>query len=180
MEHFFDRIDGWSSLDDQGNLLKTILPLLCSDKLTIAEIGVYKGRCTAMWNVELINNNIDYEYYAIDHFKGSMEHDDTVDYYNITLNNLNTIINKINIIKNDSLSESKNYEDCFFDIIYIDASHDYESVKNDIFTWLPKLKNGGILCGDDYSNDWSGVIKAVDEIFNKNAKVINRQWYIKK
>lgn len=60
MEHFYQNIDGYSDETDQGKLLKTILKnIVVGNKLKIAEIGVYKGRCTAMWNVILINEGID-------------------------------------------------------------------------------------------------------------------------
>jgi len=180
MKHFYEKIEGWASITEQGKLLETILPLLDNKKLVIAEIGVYQGRGTAMWNVELINKKMDYQYYAIDHFKGSEEHDKTIDYYSITRGNLKPIFENLNIIRNDSLSEAENYIDSFFDIIYIDASHDYESVKKDISAWFPKLKVGGVFCGDDYIVGWDGVIKAVDESFEKITKVGNQQWYVVK
>ena len=98
----------------------------------------------------------------------------------ITLENLKPIEGKVKIIKNDSLNECKNYPDSFFDIVYIDASHDYESVKEDILTWLPKVKQGGIICGDDYVHGWPGVVKAVDEVFDgKVNKVGYQQWWVK-
>jgi hypothetical protein len=34
-------------------------------------------------------------------------------------------------------------------VCYIDGNHDYEYVRKDILAWLPKVKKGGILCGDD-------------------------------
>jgi predicted O-methyltransferase YrrM/tetratricopeptide (TPR) repeat protein len=37
-----------------------------------------------------------------------------------------------------------------FDIVYIDGSHRYENVLVDIRNSLPLLREGGILCGDDY------------------------------
>lgn len=180
MEHFFEGIDGWSSFNDQGELIKLILEKIEVTDLKIAEIGVYKGKGTAIWNVELINRNVNYEYYAIDHFTGSTEHNHDIDYYNITLENLKPIEGKVKIIKNDSLNECKNYPDSFFDIVYIDASHDYESVKEDVLTWLPKVKQGGIICGDDYVSGWPGVVKAVDEVFDgKVNKVGYQQWWVK-
>lgn len=183
MEHFFEQIDGYSSMYDQGELLNVILNKVSShNNLKIIEIGVYKGRCTALWNVELINKNISYEYYAVDHFLGSVEHNKDVDYWEITNNNLSLILDKIKLIKNDSESESKNHPNDFFDIIYIDASHDYESVKKDINCWYSKLKDGGIICGDDYIDGWPGVIQAVDEFFkDKEINLIgHQQWWVKK
>lgn len=186
MEHFYKDVDGFSSEAEQGDLLNTILSQIdVSHKIRIAEIGVYKGRGTAIWNVELINRNIDYEYFAIDHFMGSSEHqrDGQIDYYGITKNNLKSISSKIKIIKNDSISESKKYDDEFFDIVYIDASHEYEYVKDDIIAWLPKVKIGGILSGDDYCVGWPQVVKAVDELLckiNRAGLTSNQQWWIKK
>lgn len=182
MKHFYQNLDGFSSETEQGELLKTILNnLTTNNKLKIAEIGVYKGRGTAMWNTMLINEGLSYDYYAIDHFLGSAEHDKTFDYYKTTLKNLEPIIDKIKIIKNDSESESKNYPDEYFDIVYIDASHEYDCVKKDILNWLPKVKSEGIICGDDYIAGWPGVVQAVNEIFGDKVNLVgNQQWWLKK
>lgn len=182
MEHFYQKLQGWSTMEDQGELIKQILKEInINNKIKILELGVYQGRGTSLWNVELINSGVNYEYYAVDHFLGSNEHSKEIDYYNNTLNNLQPIIERIKVIKNDSLSESKNYDDEYFDIVYIDASHEYLPVKNDILSWLPKVKKGGIICGDDYTPGWPGVVQAVNEIFeNKVNKVGYQQWWIKK
>lgn len=176
MEHFYNNIEGFSRFEKQGQLLTKILKLMPDKKINIAEIGVYKGKGTAMWNVELINKNVEYDYYAIDHFQGSDEHKKNIDYYSIAKLNLEPIKDKIKIIKNDSISAAQNYNDSFFDIVYIDASHDYESVKLDILTWLPKVKNKGILCGDDYVPEWPGVKKAVNDML-PDFKVTGYQWW---
>jgi predicted O-methyltransferase YrrM len=180
VEHFYQKIDGFSNEENQLELLKTILPFF-KEKIIIAEIGVYKGRGTAMWNVHLINEKIPYDYYAIDHFLGSDEHQKDVDYFNITKENLKSIINNINLIKKSSIESCVEFKNEFFDVIYIDASHDYESVKTDILSWLPKLKKNGIICGDDYISGWPGVIMAVDEIFGKEKinTIGSQQWWIK-
>ena len=66
----------------------------------------------------------------------------------------------------------------------MDAAHDYESVKKDIETWLPKMKEGSIMTGDDYNSSWTGVIRAVDEVFLKIDKKVdfggynNGQWRV--
>jgi predicted O-methyltransferase YrrM len=51
-----------------------------------------------------------------------------------------------------------------FDLVYIDAAHDYESVKIDISLSLSKLKKDGVISGHDYNRDnHPGVVAAVDE-----------------
>jgi len=180
-KHFFENIEGWSSYRDQGKLLESILERMpkTDNKLNIAEIGVYKGRCTAMWNIILINSGIKYNYDAIDNFIGSKEHIKNIDYYSEALSNLSCIINKINLIKNDSVAQSKTYPDEYFDIVYIDASHEYEDVKADILSWFPKVKVGGFFCGDDFIHSWPGVKRAVKENFGNTIEKIGRQQWLK-
>ncbi len=52
------------------------------------------------------------------------------------------------------------------DIVFIDALHDYESVKVDISCWWPMVRNAGILAGHDFNHQWPGVERAVAESFN--------------
>lgn len=54
-----------------------------------------------------------------------------------------------------------------FDLIFIDADHSYEAVKDDIMSWWPLVDNGGVLCGHDYDpkgESWPGVHKAIHEL----------------
>jgi len=70
------------------------------------------------------------------------------------------------------------------DLVFIDANHEYLHVKQDILSWLPKVRSGGILAGHDYAPEipmFSGVKQAVDEIFG--AKIMlgkDRLWIHKK
>ena len=43
---------------------------------------------------------------------------------------------------------ARDFDDHSFDIVYIDAEHDYESVKADIAAWRPKARH--VLAGHDY------------------------------
>lgn len=67
-----------------------------------------------------------------------------------SLENTQTFKNKRCVICDLSLEAAKMFPDEYFDWIYLDAAHDKESVSNDLKAWLPKLKKGGIMCGDDY------------------------------
>lgn len=42
------------------------------------------------------------------------------------------------------------FPDGFFDFVYIDAGHNYNSVFKDLRAWWPKLKNGGLFAGHDF------------------------------
>lgn len=49
-------------------------------------------------------------------------------------------------------------------VMYIDAAHEYEAVKQDLATYHPLLQPGGIMWGDDYApQNWPGVVRAVSE-----------------
>ena len=48
------------------------------------------------------------------------------------------------------------------DLIFLDGSHDCESVTGDIYFWRPLVAEGGLLCGHDFP--WPGVTKAVSEL----------------
>ncbi len=62
-----------------------------------------------------------------------------------------------------------------FDFIYIDIAHDYESTRDTIRLAIPRLKDGGIIAGDDFSNEGTwGVARAVEEAFSKFA--LHRQY----
>ena len=65
-------------------------------------------------------------------------------------------------VKADSVDAAQWFDDRSLDLVYIDASHDFVSVCDDIEAWLPKVKIGGVLAGHDYNEKiWPGVVKAV-------------------
>jgi hypothetical protein len=78
------------------------------------------------------------------------------------------------------------FEDGYFDWIYIDGNHLYEFVKLDLELWCPKVKRGGYITGDDYTERedlWfkGGVKKAVDEFSSRNnyePLIIGRQFIL--
>jgi hypothetical protein len=84
---------------------------------------------------------------------------------------------KITLIISDSVTASRLFTDASLEWVHLDARHDYASVKADIEAWLPKLKPGGWLSGDDYdAQKWPEVVKAVGEILPGAQAWSNQQW----
>ena len=57
------------------------------------------------------------------------------------------------------------FADASVDFVYIDGyAHTGEEGGKTIFSWLPKVKVGGVLAGHDYHSDWPLVVEAVDAL----------------
>lgn len=123
--------------------------------------------------------------YAIDHWLGSTGWENSHPQWipimydqflsNIIHHNLTNIVKPIKMASLDAANKLN----ILADLIYIDASHLEEDVHNDIRTWLPKLKENGIMCGDDWS--YKSVQKAISRICNElNCQVYseNNFWLL--
>lgn len=86
----------------------------------------------------------------------------------------------VTVVRDSSAGAAARFDDGFFDMIYIDACHQYECVKTDILSWLPKLKPGGLIAGDDFNRRHPGVVRAVEEIFGELVQVERRKtWHLR-
>jgi hypothetical protein len=148
------------------------------------EVGSWKGMSSAYMATEIANSEKDISFYCIDTWEGSIEHTDDKhlkDLYHIFLSNMKPVEKYYNHIKDSALNAVHLFEDNSLDFVFIDASHEYEDVKNDIIAWLPKVKKGGVLAGHDYyvyKEFGEGVKKAVHEIFDsveayENCFIVN-------
>lgn len=159
-------IAGWFHQESQDALEKIIKE---NDIRTVAEIGSFVGKSTAFFAglVEKV--------YAVDPFvmwpEGKEENGTAVqygeDFYYKFCENMKEagVFEKVLPIQANSLWASEFFKenDLSVDLVYIDANHDYESVKQDIKLWTPFATK--FICGDDYDIHWPGVKKAVDEIY---------------
>lgn len=61
------------------------------------------------------------------------------------------------------------------DFLYVDADHSYEGVLADLFAWVPHVRSGGLIAGDDYDNAiYPGVKRAWDEFEARTGIVCTR------
>lgn len=65
-----------------------------------------------------------------------------------------------------STEAARYVQDWSLDWVYIDGDHTYGGVVADLAAWVPKVRPGGLVMGDDYQSDgwWGdGVTRAVEE-----------------
>jgi hypothetical protein len=65
----------------------------------------------------------------------------------------------VKVIREYSDKAAAQFPDGFFDFVYLDADHRYESVVADIAAWWPKVRSGGVLAGHDYIQTTVGVAR---------------------
>jgi predicted O-methyltransferase YrrM len=179
MENYYQDIHGWFCLSDK-EIYNLALNTYESGSIFV-EIGSFKGRSSVAMAVDILNSNKDIKFYCIDTWDGSAEHQagqwcedkDVVNgsLYNVFLKNIEPVKNFIIPIRKTSVEASHDFTDNSISFLFLDASHDYESVKNDLGVWKSKIKQGGILSGHDWS--WESVQKAVNDFCSENSLTVD-------
>jgi len=151
-------IEGWMDIDELEWLHDTAVNMN-----TVVEIGAWKGRSTTA-----LLQGCKGIVFAVDPWRGYQDN-----YREFIYNTAE--FSHLAIFKMPSVRAATIFNGAPVDMVFIDADHSYESVKNDIEAWLPKTKK--IICGHDYGDPLSpGVKQAVDEKFN-DVRWINSIWY---
>lgn len=166
MEHY-DTGNFGENWFNYSSFYKKIIELY--DNAHFVEIGCWKGRSASFMCVEIIKNNKNIKFDCIDTWKGSSEHQHLSEVqndkiYDIFLENMKPVENYYTSIRSKSVDASTLYEDQSLDFVFIDGDHSYDAVINDISSWFPKIKSGGILAGHDYP--------VFDEVTNAVNKLI--------
>jgi len=150
-----------------------------------AEIGVFKGKFSEL----LMRGTKFNEFFGIDQWKpipdyaGARYQWSAQEWQGIYRKAANLLaqFKQYKILRRSSKEASEMFEDEYFDFVYLDGDHRYEGIVEDINAWLPKVRKGGMLAGDDYrDNDLCGVKQAVDEIFGDKATITEdgKNWFV--
>lgn len=133
---------------DQGLFTEKILELANPSKLHLVDV----------WNTEVYND--DKRVSVQDKFKEHIES------------------GKIELNIGYSTDVSKQFEDNYFDWIYIDTDHSYETTKSELEMYRTKVKPGGIIAGHDYIlGSWNHMIRyGVKEAVHEFC--LNHDWEI--
>jgi len=166
---FIRDTEGFLPKPDAAFLFKAARELEYKDGV-IVEIGAYKGRsavCLSLATKSYI--------YSVDTFTDFAGRDGTLFTNNVT--NFLTSLNKIkaqNMVTPMIMTSELAREQWDWGVpkpiklLFIDGNHDYEFVKKDYELWSPLVVPGGWVLFHDYSPDWPGVVKFVDELNIKN------------
>jgi len=144
---------------------RTLVESLSSPQFKIGvEVGVRTG-----WFSKYILDHTQMKVYAVDPWEDNDELVDAEHVYDSCKKRLRSYKHRVKLIKGWSPQEAARFKDGEVDFVYIDALHDYESVKKDIEGWWPKIRPGGVISGHDFNRiKWPGVVKAVEEFCEKN------------
>lgn len=173
---FYNNIDGWFDFEKFYSKIAEN----CSNRDILIEIGSWCGK-SACFMAETLKKLKKYpKFYCIDNFEGSYNEPEHKNYIKSIggpnqllikfLNNINTakVSKYIHTLKMTSEEASLLFDNEEVNFVFIDASHDYDSVNKDIQLWKPKIKKGGILAGHDIA--WNPVESAVLNNFKEYTR----------
>lgn len=93
-------------------------------------------------------------------------------YYSMLLK-VRNFQDRYKILRGPTAAMSEHVKDNSVDLVYVDACHWYECVREDIRAWWPKLKHGGVMAFHDFEDDSYGVKQAVTEFSQNNGLIVN-------
>ena len=178
MDHFYKDVYGFC---DYVGLYRKVVEIFPSGSHFV-EVGSFLGKSAVFMAVEIINSGKRIKFDCVDHWRGSEEHYDnenidTENLYENFLENIQPVKGVINPVRAESVVASKLYKPNSLDFIFIDASHDERSVREDLTYWMPRLKENGMIAGGDVDNE--GVANAVKWFFDTGKlEIIGRQWLL--
>lgn len=168
MDHIHQDIPGWAAF---APLYRDMVRLFPAGSRFV-EVGSWLGKSAALMAVDIENSGKAIEFVCVDPWTdGGPDLRNTEYYkklgvhevYDIFLRNIAPVQHRIKVMRMTSVDASRFMTDGSVDYLMLDGDHSYEAVKADIQAWLPKMKPGGIISGDDYT--WPGVETAVRECF---------------
>jgi len=146
----------------------------------VAEVGVAKGAFTAV----LLDTLHPKTFIAIDNFQMHVGQDPRTAHEDFVFDGVTQLDfyqqrfgDRVVIDQGDSADRLSRYDSDYFDMIYIDAGHDYDSVKADAQAAKSKVKVGGVLIFNDYllldpRGKPYGIVQAVNELLTAGGFVI--------
>jgi len=110
--------------------------------------------------------------YGVDPYKGYQDLDrfrteeDMKRYQEICNKNMNKFADRFELIVDSSENSVNRFSDNSIDFIFIDGQQTYDSVKNELQSYYPKIKSRGMIFGHD--GNLENIIRAYKDFRNEN------------
>ena len=160
-------------IEVDARALELLVNMIVKEDVMVADIGSWVGSSALVLAQAVLPYNG--SVFAIDHWRGSPQIGqesiaERVDIYNVFKQNMIElgVWHIVHPLVMDSMTASKIFKDRILDLVFIDADHRYECVKQDITSWLPKLRDGGILCGHDIFTYYSNFVEEIRNIIDNS------------
>ncbi len=136
--------------------------------LPVNRVGAELGVANGDFSVQILETNKPKRLHLIDTW-GSERFND------LLFDNVKSLVskhakpNQVQIHRALSTAAATDFDDHYFDWIYIDTSHCYQGTKSELELYADKIKAGGVIAGHDYTmGNWDhqfryGVMEAVHE-----------------
>jgi predicted O-methyltransferase YrrM len=153
--------EGWHPAEMMRHLTELVYGLD-----TVVEVGSWLGH-SALALAQGCAGRV----YCVDHWRGSHgcgAVDDPLDLYMRFLDHVHSNVSGWRVVPlyGESVTVARLFKVSAVDLVYIDGEHSYDAVTADLLAWVPKVKAGGIVCGDDY-----GEVKGAVQDFFKTQPV---------
>ena len=145
--------------DDRYGLWIDLINRISQDrKVTIAEIGVWKGD----FAVEILKNcpNVE-KYFLVDPWRHLEDWKKPLNVTNarfdrafvLTMKRLEFAKDRIAVLRGTTLEVVDRIGDGELDLVYIDGDHTAKGIVIDLIKLFPKVKDKGVIGGDDYTDN---------------------------
>lgn len=117
----------------------------------IVELGVHSGNSFSAFCQSVAENNLPTKCYGIDTFAGDLHsrlYDESI------FQDISTFVEGnfgkfANLIRSSFAESIDQFKDKSIDLLHIDGLHTYAAVSHDFATWLPKVKDDGVILFHD-------------------------------
>ena len=177
---------GWFDEPKQATLQRLIEK---HDVRDMVELGSFLGKSTR-WFARTIPSGG--QVHAVDHWEGNREHQapERSDVYPRLASLYERFLSNVvhaglcdSIVPYRMNSRSAADQlDVIPDLVFVDASHEFDDVLVDLASWYPRLRPGGVLCGDDWTwGETRPVARAVETFARDHdleVQVQGKIWWI--
>ncbi len=128
-------------------------------------IGVELGVARGIFSQRMVESGYFENFFGIDVYGDTHDTEE----YKEALNRVG-LFNNYKLLRMSFDEAYDLFDDESLDFVYIDGyAHTGEEGGDTIFKWANKVKNGGVIAGDDYSTRWPLVVEAVNEFIKQTG-----------